>query len=190
VRSQSIQGLSVIDITFREGSDPYRARQQVAEALADAAALPAGAASPHITPLTSSTMDLLKVGLVSDRLPDATARTGRMDHAPAPAGRAWGGARNVFGGDERRIEVRERPEALLARGLTLADLAGAVQRGGGQRRRLCRHAQPAHPDRPRRQRHRCEGDADAVLARGNGGTVRIGDVADVAMPPRPALAMR
>jgi hypothetical protein len=26
--------------------------------------------------------------------------------------------------------------------------------------------------------------------RGNGGTVRIGDVADVAMPPRRALAMR
>jgi Cu/Ag efflux pump CusA len=38
VRSQSIQGLSVIDITFREGSDPYRARQQVSEALADAMA--------------------------------------------------------------------------------------------------------------------------------------------------------
>jgi Cu/Ag efflux pump CusA len=36
VRSQSIQGLSVIDITFREGNDPYRARQQVSEALAEA----------------------------------------------------------------------------------------------------------------------------------------------------------
>ena len=69
VRSESIQGLSVINITFREGSDPYRARQVIAEALGDVATrLPSGVAAPKLTPLTSSTMDLLKIGFVSHRL--------------------------------------------------------------------------------------------------------------------------
>jgi multidrug efflux pump subunit AcrB len=81
VRSQSIQGLSVIDITFREGSDPYRARQQVSEALADAAAAARRRRSPH------HPADLLHHGPAQDRAGQrppahATARSGRMDDAP------------------------------------------------------------------------------------------------------------
>ncbi|MFK5073503.1 efflux RND transporter permease subunit, partial [Klebsiella pneumoniae] len=69
VRSESIQGLSVIDITFKQGADPYRARQQVSEALGDVVpTLPPGVDPPRLTPLVSSTMDLLKVGFTSDRL--------------------------------------------------------------------------------------------------------------------------
>lgn len=69
VRSESIQGLSVITVSFAEGSDPFRARQVVAESLAEAAsALPAGVAPPKLSPLTSSTMDLLKIGFLSDTL--------------------------------------------------------------------------------------------------------------------------
>lgn len=183
VRSESIQGLSVINITFREGSDPYRARQQVSEALADAAArLPAGSGTPRLTPLVSSTMDLLKVGLVSDRMTPMQLRELAEWTLRPRLLAAHGVARvNVYGGDERRIEVRARPEALLTRGLTLSDLSAAVSRavavnGGGF---ADTHNQRILID-PGASATTAKAVADAVLNRVGGGTVRIGDVADVA----------
>src|SRR6185436_6301695 len=65
LRSESIEGLSIITVVFKEGSDVFRARQMLGEQLAEmAGSLPAGVKSPRMTPLTSSTMDLLKIGLV------------------------------------------------------------------------------------------------------------------------------
>ena len=62
LRSASIQGLSVVNVVFAENTDPYRVRQLIAESLNDAAAqLPVGVAAPHVSPLTSATMDVLKV---------------------------------------------------------------------------------------------------------------------------------
>jgi CzcA family heavy metal efflux pump len=189
VRSESIQGLSVINVTFREGSDAYRARQQVSEALADAIPrLPAGVDPPRLTPLVSSTMDLLKVGFASDRLGPMALRdlvewTVRPRLLAAP-----GVARaNIFGGEIRRIEVRADPARLLARNLTLADLRTAVGQaisanGGGfadtPNQRIL--VDPGPSAASARQ------IAAAVLSAGAGGTVRIGDVAqviDAAAPP-------
>lgn len=74
VRSESIQGLSVIQVVFVEGSDPYRARQIVAEAISEAAGqLPAGVQPPRMGPLTSSTMDLLKIGFTGGAIPSRCA---------------------------------------------------------------------------------------------------------------------
>src|SRR5712692_5634368 len=65
LRSESIEGLSIITAVFKESTDILRARQMLAEILAETAGeLPAGVKSPRMTPLTSSTMDLLKIGLV------------------------------------------------------------------------------------------------------------------------------
>lgn len=138
VRSVSIQGLAVINVVFREGEDPYRARQVVAERLAEVSGhLPAGVASPTISPLTSSTMDLLKIGLQSDTLTPMELRDlaqwtvrPRLLSVPGVA-RA-----TVFGGELRRLEVRVRYLDLLARRLSLDDVIAAVQaatqiRGGG-----------------------------------------------------------
>src|SRR6185369_1145985 len=64
LRSESIEGLSVITAVFKEGTDVFRARQTLAEKLAEMAGeLPTGVKTPRMTPLTSSTMDLLKIGL-------------------------------------------------------------------------------------------------------------------------------
>jgi Cu/Ag efflux pump CusA len=76
LRSESISGLSVITAVFKEGTDIFTARQMLAEKLAETAGeLPAGAKRPTMTPLTSSTMDLLKIGLVSDKMSPMALRT-------------------------------------------------------------------------------------------------------------------
>src|SRR5208283_3765332 len=69
IRSESIEGLSVVTAVFKEGTEVYQARQMISERLVGVAGeLPAGVATPTMEPLTSSTMDLLKVGLTSKKL--------------------------------------------------------------------------------------------------------------------------
>ena len=76
IRSESIEGLSILTAVFKENTDPFRARQTLAEKLAETAGtLPLGVKSPRMTPLTSSTMDLLKIGLISDQLTPMELRT-------------------------------------------------------------------------------------------------------------------
>ena len=133
VRSESRQGLSTVTVVFREGSEPYRARQIVAEALAEiGSSLPAGAGAPKVSPLTSSTMDLLKVGFTSERLTPAQLRDlvqwkvrPRLLAVPGVA-RA-----TVFGGEVRRLEVRVRPADLAARDLGVGDVVSAVRAATG-----------------------------------------------------------
>src|SRR6266851_675699 len=56
MRSQSIQGLSVITVIFLDGTSILQARQQVAERLSELAGqLPSGVRPPRLAPLTSST---------------------------------------------------------------------------------------------------------------------------------------
>ena len=67
IRSDFVFGLSVVTLTFEERADPYVVRQGIAERLATLSGkLPAGVGQPTLSPLTSSTMDVLKLGLVSD----------------------------------------------------------------------------------------------------------------------------
>src|SRR5512135_1491417 len=69
LRSESIEGLSIITAVFKEGTDVFRARQMLAEQLAETAGvLPTTVKTPRMTPLTSSTMDLLKIGLLTDKM--------------------------------------------------------------------------------------------------------------------------
>ena len=191
VRSESIQGLSIVSITFKPGSEPYRARQIVAEALSEAAsALPADVGPPKVAPLTSSTMDLLVVGFTSTKMTPSALRDfvqwtlrPRLMAVPGVA-RA-----TIYGGQVRRIEVRVDPEALAARGLSLDDVLKATQTstavsGGGfvdtseQRILVEPNAQAASVD-----------DVAATPIPANSGTpgaiVHIGDVAQVVEAPAP-----
>ncbi|MFL5296513.1 MAG: efflux RND transporter permease subunit [Phenylobacterium sp.] len=132
IRSQSIAGLSAITVNFAEGAEPFRARQVVSEALNEVDPLPAGVSTPKVTPLTSSTMDLLKVGFTSERLTPMQLRD-LVDWTVRPhILSADGVARaTVYGGQIRRIEVRIRPDALAARGLGLGDVLAAVKASSG-----------------------------------------------------------
>jgi CzcA family heavy metal efflux pump len=188
VRSESIQGLSVVNISFAEGADPFRARQVVSESLAEVAAtLPAGVDAPKVAPLTSSTMDLLKVGFTSDRLSPAALRD-TIQYVVRPRMLAVPGVARatLYGGVISRIEVRVDPRALAARGIGFADVIAAVKSatgviGGG------------YIDTPQQRilietRGQARGPADiaATQVANHAGTItRIGDIASVMAGPSP-----
>ena len=129
IRSQSIQGLSVITIQFADGINLYDARQGISERLGElGSTLPSGVESPRLSPLTSSTMDLLKVGLVSDRL-NAFELRDQAEWIMKPALLAVPGVAHVilFGGAVREIRIEPDLQRMTSYGYTLTQLADAAR---------------------------------------------------------------
>lgn len=188
LRSASIQGLSVITITFRSGVDIYRARQVVAERLATfAGQLPQGVEAPIITPLTSSTSVVLVAGLTSDKSSLMELRT-IADWIVKPRLLAVPGVAKVviFGGEERQLQIQVQPDRLVRYGLGIEDVLAAGRkatglRGAGyidnenQRITLKTEGQPLTPDQL----------AKTVLVHENGVSVTMGNVAKVVEAPAP-----
>lgn len=135
LRSNSLQGLSVVTITFSAGSDIYRARQSITERLATIAGeLPQGVPAPAITPLTSSTSVVLVLGLTSAKRSLMELRTAadwtvrqRLLAVPGVAKVA------VFGGDIRQLQVQLRPDRLIKFNLSVEDVLAAARRATGVR---------------------------------------------------------
>src|SRR5207302_9559940 len=103
--------------------------QMLAEILAETAGeLPSGVKAPRMTPLTSSTMDLLKVGLVSGKLTPMELRT-FADWTLKPRLLSVPGVAkcSVFGGEVRQLQIQVLPERLVAYGLALSDVLAAAR---------------------------------------------------------------
>ncbi len=133
LRSESIQGLSIVTAVFKEGTDVFIARQMLAEKIAELAGkLPSGVRSPRMTPLTSSTMDLLKVGLVSDKLSPMELRT-FADWTLKPRLLAVPGVAkcSAFGGDVRQLQIQVLPERLQQYDLSITDVLAAARLATG-----------------------------------------------------------
>jgi len=191
LRSQSIPGLSVVTLIFEDSSDVYRNRQLVGEKLGILAnRLPAGVASPNITPLTSSASSTLGIGLTArDRdLMDVydVAQFTIRPHLLSVPGVA---DVNVFGGKLRQWQVQFDPDALVRYNVSVAELTEAVRRASALR--------PGGTVESANQRVivTTEGQlaqaADlpqAVLALRNGQVVRLGDVARVVEAPAPSIS--
>jgi CzcA family heavy metal efflux pump len=186
LRSESIPGLSVITITFADNVDLYVARQGISERLTElGSSLPAGVASPKLSPLVSSTMDLLKIGLVSDKV-DGYALRDAADWIIKPRLLAVPGVAHaiVFGGDVRQIQILPDPKKLASFNITLTEVADAARaalalRGAGfidlaAQRVLIKSPTP-QPD--------IDTLGLAVIAVRNGSPVRLGDVAEIKMAP-------
>ncbi|HTL66079.1 MAG TPA: efflux RND transporter permease subunit [Lacunisphaera sp.] len=135
IRSESIQGLAVVTVVFQEGTDTLAARQLLAEKLAETAGtLPTGVKAPKMSPLTSATMDLLKIGLVSDRLSPMELRT-FADWTLKPRLLAVTGVAhcNIFGGEVRQWQIQVHPDQLVAHNLDLSDVLAAARLASGIR---------------------------------------------------------
>jgi CzcA family heavy metal efflux pump len=182
LRSESIGGLSIITVVFKEGTDVFRARQMLGEQLAEIVGeLPTSVKTPRMTPLTSSTMDLLKIGLVSDRMTPMELRT-FADWTLKPRLLSVPGVAkcSTFGGDVRQLQIQVLPDRLLAHDLALSDVLAAARVSTGvmgagfietrnQRITLQTEGQALTPEML----------GEVVVAHTNGFSVRLKDVARV-----------
>jgi len=128
LRSESIPGLSVVTITFTDGVDVHIARQGISERLSElGSSLPAGVGTPKLSPLVSSTMDLLKIGLLSEQV-DAYALRDTADWIIKPRLLAVPGVAHVivFGGEVRQIQIQPDMAKLASFGITLTQVGDAA----------------------------------------------------------------
>lgn len=190
LRSQSIQGLGLVTVTFQPASDVYRARQAITERLAAAVAqLPQGVPPPVMTPLTSSTSLVLVVGLTSVKrtlmqlrtLADWTLKP-RLLSVPGVAKVA------VFGGEAKAFQIQVRPERLVAYDLALEEVLTAAQRATG-----VRGAGFIENDNQRitlqteGQSLTAQQLAQSIVRENHGALVRLGDLGRVVEAPEPPV---
>ena len=182
LRSNSIQGLSVIKATFQSGTDIYLDRQLVNERLATLAGeFPRGVQAPVMEPLTLATGTVLVIGLTSQHRSLMDLRTA-ADWTIRPRLLAVPGvvAVSVFGGEVKQLQVQFLPEKLVQYGLSLNDVVAAAQKAtgvlgagfienGNQRLILQSEGQALTPEQI----------AATVLLRQNGANVTLGQVAHV-----------
>src|SRR5579864_3760401 len=186
MRSESIPGLSVVTITFADGVDVHVARQGISERLSElGSSLPAGVGTPKLSPLVSSTMDLLKIGLLSDKV-DAYELRDTADWIIKPRLLAVPGVAHVivFGGDRRQIQIQPELQRLASYGITLGEVADAARaalplRGAGlvdtAAQRILLESPTPEPD--------AAAVGQAVVAVRNNTPILLRDVAQINIAP-------
>jgi Cu/Ag efflux pump CusA len=190
MRSKSLQGLSLVTLTFKDGTDVYRARQLATERLNSlGGTLPRGVKPPGLLPLTSSTSITLVVGLTSATRSNMELRS-LADWTVKPQLLRIPGVADVivFGGDTEELQIHVNPEKLVQYGLSLEDVLSAAQRATGvrgsgflenanQRIVLNTEGQILAPEQL----------AQVVLKYQDGTAVHLGDVSDVGIGAAPAV---
>jgi len=137
-RSVSRYGLSQVTVVFQDGTDIYFARQRVTERLQEARAnLPPGL-EPELGPIATGLGEIFSFVLSvspgakrADGTPyDTSDLHTVMDWVVRPQLARTPGVTevNMIGGHERQYVVAPHPSALLAFGLTLGELAAALER--------------------------------------------------------------
>jgi len=186
LRSESIPGLSVVNIAFTNDVDVHVARQGISERLSElGSTLPAGVGTPKLSPLVSSTMDLLKIGLLSDRV-DGYALRDAADWVIKPRLLAVPGVAHVivFGGQVRQIQILPDTGKLASYNITMSEVADAARtalslRGAGfidlAAQRVLIESPTPEPD--------IAALGEAVIAMRNGTPVLLRDVATVEQAP-------
>ena len=183
LRSETIQGLSVITCIFKEGTNLLVARQFLAEKLAElGGTLPAGVKSPKMSPLTSATMDVLKVGLLSEKLTPMQLRTW-ADWTLKPRLLAVPGVAKCssFGGEVRQWQIQVKPDRLAAFGLSITDVFTAARLATGvSGAGFVENSNQRILIQPEGQAASTADLAHAIVRTGSdGASIRLGDVATV-----------
>ncbi len=190
LRSESIQGLSIVTATFAEDTDIYLNRQMVSERLSSVGTLlPEGVGTPVPVPLASSSATVLTIGVRSDSM-DMMELRSIVDWTIVPQVLSVSGVAdvNVFGGEIKQLQIQIKPEKLRRYGLGIAEVIEAASqstaiKGAGfiendnQRFTIQTSGDAATP----------EDIGKVVIKRENGHSIQISDVADVLMAPEPRI---
>ncbi len=186
LRSVSITGLSVVTMTFSDGTDDYFARQRVLERLQQIV-LPAGVV-PALAPLTTAVGEIYRY--VIDAPADMTPLQVRelQDWVVRPALRMTPGVADIvsFGGAVREYQVAVDPARMARYQVTIEQLrrglseSGANVGGGvvvrGSEVQVLRAIGAFTSTRQ---------ISAVIVAAHEGRTVTVGDVADVSVAGRP-----
>ena len=136
VRSISKFGLSQVTVIFEDGTDIYLARQVVMERL-QTVELPAGIERPQLGPVATGLGEVFHYLVTGEGKSLSELRT-VQDWIIKPQLRSVPGVAevNTWGGDERQIHVLVDPVNLAKHGISLGQLAEALERtnanvGGG-----------------------------------------------------------
>ena len=189
-RSLSRYGLSQVTVVFKDGTDLYFARQQVAERLQQIASqLPEGL-DPEMGPISTGLGEIFMYTVEAEpnaRKPDGTPYTATdlrtlQDWVIRPQLRTTPGVTevNTIGGFERQIHITPDPAQLVALGFTLNDVVAAVMRnnqniGAGYIERNGQQFLVRVPG----QLANLEAIGNIVLDRRDGVPIRVRDVASV-----------
>jgi CzcA family heavy metal efflux pump len=190
LRSQSIQGLSVITVTFEPDSDIFRDRQNLSERLgAVAGQLPAGVQAPAMSALTSSISTALVAAMTSKTRSMMDLRT-LADWTVKPRLLAVPGVAkvSVFGGDVKEIQIQLHRDRLAKYGLTVSEVLDAARKAlgirgagfieDGNQRIVLKAEAPSG---------QTTAVAATVLRREGGANLTLGDVAEVREAPEPPV---
>ena len=130
VRSVTMTGLSIVTLTFDEGTDNYFARQQVTEKLSTVN-LPTGV-QPQLAPLSTAVGEVYRYAIDAPGLTDEQVRT-LQDWTIRPVLRMTPGVADVvsFGGAIKEYQIDVDPMALRKYQVTLDQLNNAVSNGNG-----------------------------------------------------------
>ncbi len=129
IRSESIQGLSIITAIFSEQSDIYRNRQLISERLGSVSSLlPPAIGTPQALPLSSSSATVLTIGLSSTQ-DDLMELRSLVDWTLVPRLLAVPGVAdvNIFGGDIRQLQIQIDPIQLRRYDLSVDEIVKAAK---------------------------------------------------------------
>ncbi|MFK3844044.1 efflux RND transporter permease subunit, partial [Stenotrophomonas sp. NPDC078853] len=189
-RSLSRYGLSQVTVVFKDGTDLYFARQQVAERLQQIASQLPDGLDPEMGPISTGLGEIFMYTVEAEpnaRKPDGTPYTATdlrtlQDWVIRPQLRTTPGVTevNTIGGFERQIHITPDPAQLVALGFTLNDVVAAVMRnnqniGAGYIERNGQQFLVRVPG----QLANLEAIGNIVLDRRDGVPIRVRDVASV-----------
>ncbi|MCF6406500.1 CusA/CzcA family heavy metal efflux RND transporter [Chitinophaga filiformis] len=185
-RSRTIFGLSVVQLTFTDGTDDYFARQQVNERLAGAE-LPDGV-SPELAPLTTAVGEILRYVVEAPPTFTPTEIRDLQDWVIKPALLQVPGIADIttFGGPLKQFHILTAPDKLRKYDLTLQDVIDAVQKNnqntGGN---IINRGEQGFAVRGLGAVKTEQDIRNIVLKAANGMPVYLGDVATVEVAPPP-----
>ncbi len=130
IRSVSKFGLSAVTVVFEEGTDIYRARQLVQERLPEVReSIPEGYGDPEMGPISTGLGEIYQFEVRGTDDSPMELRS-ILDWYVAYQLKSVPGVVeiNTFGGELKTYEIRPRPEALIAYGISLPQIYEALEK--------------------------------------------------------------
>lgn len=127
VKSTSHEGLSMTVVTFELEKNGETAAQQIRDQISLITGLPPTAQPPVVQRLDAGAAPILQVALSADQTLEKVTRTAEERFQKSLEGISGVGKVQILGGASEEVRVTVSPEALLAHGVTVAEVVMALR---------------------------------------------------------------